>query len=219
MRSRWLKQQGNEECILFLAGWGMDTHPFADIPAEGYDILSIYDYRDIELPPLPEKTDYKRMHLLAWSMGVWVGAHCFQTIQNIFSTRTAIGGTLDPIHDELGIPLGIYDAVLCNLCPEELEKFYQSMFTDKTEFKRFMDNRPQREFEDIRQELQAFKEHYFSQGTGPDIYTRKIITSRDRVFPLKNQIRSWGKGVAEMEKLPHFPFYSCGTWHDLLGSE
>lgn len=212
MRSQWLHRHGHGECILFMTGWGMDQHPFASIPTQKYDIFLVYDYRNIDSYLLPDKKNYDKIHLIAWSMGVWVAAHCLHSVQDIFTTRMAIGGTLDPIHNELGIPHSSYDSILHNLSLEELEKFYGSMFTDQTETQRFLSSRPQRDFKDIYQELQAFKDHYQAAGTALDMYTHKIITSRDRIFPLKNQIRSWGKQVAQKEKVPHFPFFTYGSW-------
>lgn len=216
MRYSWLSQKGLSTCVLFMTGWGMDSLPFTSIPANGFDILMVSDYRDLDPVNIELLNNYEQCHLVAWSMGVWVAGHLLHDVQNHFSTRTAIGGTLDPIHPTTGIPPKDYDFLLHNFTQELLHDFQLSMFTNQNEAQRFFHNRPERHLDNLLSELGAFKEHSLIHGASADIFTQKIVTSRDRVFPFKNQLRAWGKKESKTLKLPHFPFYTVSGWEALV---
>ena len=64
--------------------------------------------------------------------------------------------------------------------------------------------------------MTAFRDAFLSSGPGRDIYTQKIITSRDRIFSGRNQMRAWGKGSGMVHNWPHFPFFFLTDWRDLL---
>lgn len=218
MRYSWLNQNGVSTCVLFMTGWGMDPLPFSSILNDSFDILMLSDYQHLEPVNMELLGNYEQCHLVAWSMGVWVAGHLLHDVQDHFTTRTAIGGTLDPIHPTTGIPPEAYDFILQNFTQELLNDFHLSMFTDQEEAQRFFDNRPDRKLDDLLSELGAFKEHYLTYGASADIFTQKIVTSRDRVFPFKNQLRAWGKKESKILKLPHFPFYALRGWEALVDS-
>lgn len=216
MHSSWLHRSGAPACILFFAGWGMDRTPFVSIPNDGYDILMVYDYNQLSTSFLKQVEEYRACHLVAWSMGVWVAGHLVGEQQERFLTRTAIGGTLDPIDEIKGIPPESYNAILRAFSRKRLDDFLCSMFTDREQEQRFFTHRPLRDAGNLAAELAAFKYHYQTHGTAADIYTAKIVTSRDRVFPLKNQLRAWGKKKSTVRKFPHFPFFDLSGWSALL---
>ncbi len=176
----------------------------------------VYDYRSLTPLDMSLFAQYESLHLLAWSMGVWVAGHLLPSMHERFQTRTAIGGTLDPVHDLKGIPVDGYRNMLDHFDDTVLTQFYHSMFEDEQQLNRFLFARPKRSLSGIHAELAAFQDFYCTYGTGKDFFTKKIITTRDRVFPLKNQLRSWGKKEATLLKLPHFPFYSIKTWQELI---
>jgi hypothetical protein len=66
--------------------------------------------------------------------------------------------------------------------------------------------------------MAAFRNAFLGAGSGQDIYTRKIITSRDRIFSGRNQMRAWGKGCGDVRNWPHFPFYQLTDWRELLAN-
>lgn len=216
MRYSWLNQNGLSTCVLFMTGWGMDPLPFSSIQNDSFDILMLSDYQHLEPVDMELLSQYEQCHLVAWSMGVWVAGHLLHQVQDRFTTRTAIGGTLDPVHATAGIPPEAYDFILQNFTQNLLNDFHQSMFTDEKEARRFFNNRPDRTLDDLLAELGAFKEHYLTYGPSADIFTQKIVTSRDRVFPFKNQLRAWGKKESTILKLPHFPFYALSGWEALV---
>ena len=216
MQSAWLKNERSRQCILFFAGWGMDPTPFEAIAAQGSDLCMVFDYRQLAPFDLAPFSDYEQVHLVGWSMGVWVAAHLLASEQERFTSLTAIGGTLKPIDGKEGIPPQSYQAMLAGFGPEVLEDFYRNMFDEKTQLDHFLGHRPQREIAALGQEMAAFQEAFDRFGPGDDIYTRKIITSRDRIFSGRNQMRAWGKGQGLVRNWPHFPFFLLSDWSDLL---
>ncbi|MGE4559396.1 MAG: DUF452 family protein [Desulfobulbus sp.] len=216
MQTTWLKQGKHRQCILFFAGWGMDSTPFGAVPAGAHDLCMVYDYRQLAPVDLTPFAAYEQLHLIAWSMGVWVAARLLAGERARFASLTAIGGTLHPIDQKKGIPPENYQGMLARFSPEILEGFYCNMFDDKEQLARFLAYRPRRDIGDLHLEMEAFQEAFAHFGPGTDIYTRKIITSRDRIFSGRNQMRAWGKGNGTVCNWPHFPFFLIEDWRDLL---
>ena len=194
----------------------MDPTPFQEVPARGYDLVMVYDYRELEPFDWTPFLSYQQVHLIAWSMGVWMAAHLLKNYQAHFASLTAIGGTLVPIDAQKGIPGTSYQAMLAGFDGEVLAQFYDNMFDDKEQLTRFLAHKPQRTLEELGQEMAAFQQAFNQFGREKDIYTRKIITSRDRIFSGRNQMRAWGKGKGFVRNWPHFPFFLIEDWSDLL---
>ena len=214
MRVEWLKRNNNPVCLLFMAGWGMGPEPFVSLVPEGVDCLFCFDYRSLE--PVPElATDYERVVLLAWSMGVWVASRLLR--EGSFHEAVAVGGTLHPVDDRRGIPEQHFTHMVRTLDQPVLERFYRSMFDDPMEAERFLRNRPVRSLASLREELESLGKTARRMETERDIYTRNIITTRDRIFPASNQLRAWGKERGEKMRLPHFPFYQYDFFREITG--
>lgn len=208
MRCHWLRRdKNNTACTLFMAGWGMDPAPFADLAIPGHDLLMVYDYRDLTPPDLSCLAGYRQRHLLAWSMGVWAASRQLAAPPFFFHSATALAGTLQPVHDRCGIPTAAFDATLSSLDRDAADAFYRSMFDEPDQAERFLAQRPDRSTTSLRNELERLKTACLGQGPGPDIFDRRIVTSRDRVFPARNQKRAWQGTVSVTRKWPHFPFY------------
>ncbi|MGI6656678.1 MAG: pimeloyl-ACP methyl esterase BioG family protein [Desulfobulbus sp.] len=215
MELHWLRRDGCPECLVFFSGWGMDPAPFVPLELPECDLLFICDYRTLQ-PFSPQLlSGYRRCRLLAWSMGVWVAAHLLADRADLFSARTALGGTLQPLDARLGLPPAAYEAMLADFGPPVLDAFYRSMFDSETELATFLAHRPGRSMEALRDEMLAFRNAVRSQPPPADCYTRHLVTSRDQVFPGRNQIRAWGKERCTLVRWPHFPFYQCGGWPGL----
>ena len=231
MKTCWLHQQGRQDCLLFFAGWGMDPAPFYDIPAGTVDVLMVSDYRSLEctelvslLQELGQKTlytNYTRFHLLAWSMGVWAAS--MLSTQQIFSplsltSSIALAGTCYPIHDRLGIPAQNFVNMLEQLSPARLQAFQRSMFTNKQEADAFIQSfqKGGRSVQELQQELAVLAQAATEQPEVPDIYTSKVVTGRDRIFPARHQVRAWGRQQCQTVSLPHFPFYHWPSWSAMI---
>lgn len=217
MQSFWLVKNNKKACILFLAGWGMDHTPFMSIPAGEHDVLLVADYCQINPSEILQQVEaYPTVHLVAWSMGVWVAGNSFAYSRDLFSSATAINGTLNPIDEKLGIPPQSFDDMIENFSMPVLEGFYREMFDQPEAADRFLGERPTRPLESIARELRTLRKEYAKMGPGKDMFNRKIVGTRDRIFTARAQLRSWGKENCMRTKQPHFPFYNLPSWDTII---
>ena len=227
MKHCWLSQQGRQDCLLFFAGWGMCPEPFADIPSGAVDVLMFYDYRKMNIADITSAltvvcgTSYRTVHLLAWSMGVRAASTLFTEAAfpvSEFASAIAIGGTCHPVHDLSGIPEQNFKAMAEQFTPARMEAFHRSMFADEKDADRFARSfrRGKRSFAELQEELLALAGAYRKESEVPDIYTHRIVTGRDRIFPARNQVRAWGRRNCRTLSLPHFPFYQWPSWSAML---
>lgn len=213
MQSYWLSKEERSSCILFLTGWGMDPAPFRSIPANNHDLLLVYDYCQNDPTSIIEQVEkYTSLHLAAWSMGVWIAGTFFTDYRDRFETTTAINGTLTPIDDKLGLPPQLFDDMILHFSPPVLEGFYREMFDPQDQAEHFLTIRPERSLVSIKTELQTLRQLYNEYGPGADIFSRKIVGTRDRIFQARAQLRSWGKENCTRIKNAHFPFYDWPSW-------
>jgi biotin synthesis protein BioG len=215
MKYHWLHCSDSTDTLLFMAGWGMGPEPFIPLDSGGLDVLMVHDYRkldDLDIAALLPRQG--RVHLLAWSMGVWAAASLLQGIE--FASATALGGTLRPVDDRRGIPVRVFDETIEKFSTQVLEDFYGAMFDDTAESARFTDSRPRRSLAELRDELRVLRAAAEQQPPPGDIYTRRLVTGRDRIFPARNQVRAWGRDNCTVLPLPHFPWYRHASWAGLL---
>jgi biotin synthesis protein BioG len=218
MQSCWLVQENRTSCILFLAGWAMDPSPFRSIPTVDHDLLMVYDYRQVDPSDILMLTkQYDCLHLVAWSMGVWIAGRFFSAWQDRFASATAVNGTLTPIDDQGGIPPKAFAAMISGFSPAALEGFYHDMFDRQDQAARFLRRKPRRTPESVLTELQTLQQMYGERGPGDDIFGRKVVGARDRIFPARSQLHSWGKANCERIKAAHFPFYDWPSWDLIIG--
>ena len=108
------------------------------------------------------------------------------------------------------------------LSPASVEAFQRSMFTDKQEANRFTNSfrKGERSFEELHHELLALGTAYTTQldaqPDAADMYTSRIVTGRDKIFPARNQIQAWGRKNCRTLSLPHFPFYHWPSWSAMV---
>lgn len=196
----------------------MDPAPFRAIPATDHDLLMAYDYRQVEPSTLLTLTkQYDTLHLLAWSMGVWIAGKFFAGCRDRFASATAMNGTLTPVDDHCGIPPTAFAAMIRAFSPATLDGFYRDMFDREDQAARFLHNKPCRSPKSMLTELQTLRQLYETLGPGEDIFNRKLVGSRDRIFPARSQLHSWGKKNCERIKAAHFPFYDWSSWDRIIG--
>jgi len=218
MQTCWITKKGHPSCIIFFAGWAMDPIPFRLLPAGRHDLLMVYDYRALEEKNIADLVPpaYRVLHLVAWSMGVWAAGSLLGPFRSRFSTRVAVNGTLTPLDDRGGIGQQPFEAMINGFSAAALENFYRSMFDDGREASAFLVNRPQRAPEELLAELVALRSACLERGPAEDIFTRKLVGTRDRIFPARNQVRSWGSQSCSTFSGPHFPFYGQTGWDNLI---
>lgn len=214
----WLHRHRQPLCLLVFAGWGMDARPFFSLQAGGVDVCLLSSYRTLVPLQLPELHQYEEVVLLAWSFGVWMAAQtCPWPLRAACGELIALGGTLQPVHARYGLAPERFERMLTQLDEEQLQSFYRAMFDDPDQAALFLAHQPRRSLEDLRRELAFLYRSSLRARHTPNIFSRHVITGRDRIFSARNQLRAWGR-QPETHTLswPHFPFYRFRTWGDFL---
>lgn len=219
MQIDWLIRKKRERLILFYNGWGMDDRPFRPLPSKQFDVLVCSDYSQQEnVPALQKMLDqYKECSLVAWSMGVYFGQlHFCDSDSRVFAKKIAVNGTLCPVDDSFGIPRGIFADTLKGLDEDTLHRFRRRMCKSKKIMDKFLINSPQRNIEDLRNELQKISEISQPIARSESIYTDVIVTDRDYIMPTSNQLEFWSGSRVHILNAPHFPFYDWNCWDDII---
>ena len=74
MQKKFISRQcGCRRLLLIYAGWGMVWRPFRELSLPGYDIMVLWDYRDLTFNWKPLMA-YDEVCLVAWSMGVFAAS-------------------------------------------------------------------------------------------------------------------------------------------------
>lgn len=205
--------------ILCLAGWSTSPELFRHLEVpEQTDLWIAYDYRTLAFEET--FTSYKKVHLIAWSLGVWVATHLWAGKRS-FTTTTALNGTPFPIHDTLGIPAAIFEGTLQHISEEGMRRFNRRMCGDKETFNRYSELSP-RPLEEIKEELESLYNHILPEkpeSADPRIsafWDQAILSTEDKIFPATNLRNYWqGRCPVQEIKAPHLPFYHYQSWNEL----
>lgn len=220
MKCCQLNKQNNKNLIVFLAGWSFDEKPFGKLVCDGFDILFIYDYNELNLPKeLENLQNYEHKYLLAWSMGVFV-AYEFRKLFENFDYKIAINGTITPVDNEFGIPVKMFELTLKHAATGLAGKFYQNVFKNSEEFEMYSKTLVQRTIENRVSELEnlyniiKMKDYKKAES----FYDCAIVSDFDKIIPPKNQIASHQKNNEPIITLPfgHFPFYNFTSWSEII---
>lgn len=213
MQKKFVSRNGNPRLILIFAGWGMDWRPFRNLEHPGYDILVVWDYRDLTFNWQPLLA-YDEICLLAWSMGVFAASLTIHEIDSRITKRIAVNGTLDPISSRFGIPEATYHGTLNRLSPGSLRKFYRRMCTSAEEFETFWANAPRRSVEELAQELRDIETHTIFHVEQINRWDLAVISRHDAIFPMQNQVNAWRPTTAiQFMEAGHLPDFSLLISH------
>ena len=186
----------------------MDWRPFGHLDHSDYDILVVWDYRDLAYNWHP-LLRYEEICLIAWSMGVFVASISIHEIEPRVTMRVAINGTLTPIDDTRGIPPAIWRGTMNALSPGTWRKFKRRMCDSAEQYEKFAENAPKRTIPDLTEELEALETHtLFHTGQITD-WDLAIVSRHDGIFPPANQLRAW-RDVAPTRTLEagHLPDFN-----------
>jgi len=219
MKHYWLHKKNNTRLLLFFCGWGNDPHPFLKLKDDACDVLMFYDYKkfetDIDIKAVV--AEYTEVHLLAWSLGVFVANTLLQNIP--FTSATAVNGTLKAIDDHFGIPPAIFEGTIQNFNERNRNKFFRRMCVNPEAIAYFNENKPQRELQEQLEELQTLQNEVMNAKPQHNIFDSAIIGRQDSVFPPQNMINFWaeilGKANLEILDAPHFLFNQYKRLSDL----
>lgn len=205
MKSKFIVRNEASRLLLIFAGWGMDWRPFSSLSRPGYDILVIWDYRELcfDWKPLFR---YDEICLMAWSMGVFAASITIHEIAPRITMRIAVNGTLRPIDDRTGIPPAIWNGTYNSLSPSTWRKFQRRMCTSAEQFSRFSENAPRRTIADLTEELAALEGYRFFHPDQVTDWDMAIIGRHDGIFPPDNQSFAWrGKTAVRILDSGHLP--------------
>lgn len=159
MVQKFIIQENHPKLLLFFAGWACDETPFRQYQPLNMDYMICYDYRNLDFDySILDRYEY--VNVVSWSMGVWAGAYVLKQYKPIKGITIAYNGTYFPIHDQLGIPIKVFEGTLQQLTPATLQKFMRRMCGHTPAYKEFMEITPRRNFHEIHEELQKVKDKY-----------------------------------------------------------
>ncbi len=205
----------SERAILFFNGWAMTPESVEHLALpEGYDLITLWDYRDLHLPADLDLSAYERIDLVAWSMGVWAADRVVAGLGLPLGHAVAVCGTGYPMSDAWGIPVAIFEGTLNGLTEANRTRFNRRMCGGRT-YRHLFEALERRSTDEIRDELACV---YRSESSRPQMlpltptapWTLALVGGDDRIIPADNQEAYWaGQGVAIR--------YDAEAVHYLLG--
>lgn len=192
MKHQFLKRNGDNTLLLLFAGWGMDTRPFAGLADLPSDVAVAYDYSDRNFENLSIE-GYDNLLVIAWSFGVFAASRWMQTSQVKPAVAIAINGTPLPVDDRKGIPHRIFNATLDNLSENSLLKFYARMCGSRQACDAFLQQRPERSVESLREELEAIRDEAAATPAPENGWDKAYVALNDRIIPPDCQKCFWSE--------------------------
>lgn len=214
MQTHWIKREGEDELLLFVLGWGADPHAVEHIRPDGYDSLAVFDYRVREPLSSSLNSEYGRIHLFAWSFGVWA-AEQIATELDLYQA-VALNGTPLPINDRYGIPERAFSVTLRGIPRSGCEGFNLRAYGDS--FRRLAPYLDERPFEERCEELAVLGESARKPYRSAIRWSAAVIGTRDEIFPPRNMAAYWQQ-TGRCEDLPHYPFADPQTVIRFLNPE
>ena len=213
MQYFWLnKKEENKKLIVFFNGWGMNETPVKHLACEDFDVLVLFDYRNIDFNLAQFNFEkYSKKYLVCWSMGVYV-SNLFKKELSSFDKKIAINGTTSIIDDNFGIPQKIYKITVKLLNEESCDKFIKNMFNDG---KLNPNITITKTLEELKEELIFIQNIKLNKKLAFD---KALISLDDRIVPTENQLNYWKNTKTQTETInsTHCPFEIYTTWNDLL---
>ncbi len=220
MKYKWLSKRGQQRLIVFFSGWGCDEKPFLQMDKEDYDVVVLFDYKSLHMDEglIAEINSYSHVDLIAWSFGVWVAGYCCNKYGITPIYKVAINGTGLPVDDRFGIPESIVYGTMDRLNARNLMKFQQRMVGGKEEFESFKNVKPQRGWEDQKEELQSLVNYSKKTANTSFPYDKAYVGMQDLIFTAHNQLNFWHNKLTVVKiDAPHYCFYKFKTWNDFIG--
>jgi len=211
MKKLWINKQNAPELLLFFNGWGMDEKPFKHLAVDNeLDVLMIYDYT--VLGDIEELNDYKTIHLVAWSLGVFAAAKVLSGMK--FASATAINGTLKPIDEGEGIASAIFQGTINSWSDIARMKFNRRMCGIE-HGKQFKINRS---IESQKSELIALQEQITNNPVPENIFQQAIISLNDKIFTRHAQETHWQNARIPLTIIDelHYFFPEIKSWKEML---
>lgn len=211
MQYFWLNKKNNNKLILFFNGWAMNETPVQHLKCDDFDVLVLYDYRNLNFDLSQfDFSKYEQKYLICWSMGVY--ASClFKKELKDFDKKIAINGTTKIIDNNFGIPEKIYKITVKLLNEDSCDKFIKNMFDNG---KLNPEITITRELFELKEELVSIQKIELFEELDFDL---AIISNDDKIVPTKNQLNFWQNKTQIKEiSSTHCPFEKFESWMELL---
>ena len=206
MNHVWLKQKCEaRNVIVIFGGWAIGSDVLSHLKSSS-DILFISDYRDLDYA-LPDLSTYSHRTLVAWSFGIASYCHWQANNADVFDRKIAINGSMIPVDREQGIPPQVMQKTIDTLSEESFQIFLMRATNSK--------------MPDHKIDVTARKEELIAvleRGEAPpQIWHRIWLSTKDRIFPIKNMERAWAKQVDAVTKIDaaHVPFNLWKSWDEV----
>ena len=211
-------QQGGGELLIFFNGWSRDASDVSGLSAP-FSVLEVHDYTDLDPAELLDRIrPYPRLHLAAWSLGVWAAASVFEPLDIHFESTLALNGTLYPVHPEYGIAPEIFDGTISNWSePAARERFLRRMAGSGAAAQLLP--KPDRTPEDQQAELAAIRKAASERKPPRNLYQCAVIGLRDRIIPAQAQQNYWTREPqtdVRTVDLPHYPLSGLTRWEEVF---
>lgn len=203
------KSVGSPHLLLCFLGWASDDKMLDNFDIEGYDIVSLYDYRttDISADFFDIVRKYADISFLAWSFGVFVAERVATYLPKPVYAL-AINGTPVPSSAEYGIHPRTLDLTIKKL---DVDKFYERMCAE--EYAAF--SPCGRSVEELREELVSLCAWFKEAAENGIKWNAAMVGERDAIFSYKNMLHYWQENstfvVLEISDIPHYPFGVSGV--------
>ncbi len=196
--------RSSRRLLIIFPGWSTTPALYADLLAEGWNILLFHGYADIR-PLHPEGnsaieedfrdvvSQHSSVFVIAWSLGVAAAEAILSPYAERIAAAFAINGTLRPVSDSEGIPADIYHGTARALSPRNLLKFQRRMSSvgDSFQFQpdaQEISSLTESDIDYLKDELLAIETLPFSANLP---WKRAYIGKTDRIFPPASQIKAW----------------------------
>ena len=216
MNRTWLNNSGNNKCILFFNGWGMDINSVNHLDFVDFDVV-MFNQFDSNFNIENEFKKYKSIYVVAWSLGVWNSYIALNNVEFNINKAIAINGTLDPINEQYGIDPTIFNLTLETWNDVNREKFNMRMFGGRSLYKQRIKYLSQRGSIEQKEELANIRIEISKKHSSNLIFDTAIIGANDLIFLAKNQLLFWhGQARVKNMDFSHFPFADFSSWKQIV---
>lgn len=216
MKTTWLNKEGLKDCILFFNGWGMDASAINHLDTKGFDVCMFYDYKTIR-PLEMNLSAYSKIHVVAWSLGVWAAGFVIDILGVKTVKSIAINGTQFPVDLSLGIHPSVFKNTHANWNNANRNRFNRRVLGGKAAFELHQHKLTSREIEEQQVELEVILELVTKKGIPVFNFETALIGQKDLIFSPCNQWRFWKRRAIVIElALPHYPFNYFRNWQQII---
>lgn len=196
------KNENSSNLILFFSGFCSHFSHFLHLKSNE-NVLMVYDYSDFNFDI--NLNEFKKITLIAWSMGVCVASKILKDIK--FDKKIAINGTNFPINNEFGIKESIYKLTMKKF---DLENFKKNMFENDINFSK--DFKFNDEFY-LKNELLSLYDFCIKDLNENFLWDKALLSKNDKIFPFKSSFNFFKEKVCVLSK-PHFVFFDFNVWDE-----